>query len=73
MAILLTLLSPLKEPTSEILARTRPNFFDLLIAVFSGVAGAYAVIRQGDDVLVTEQDATNREFQLPGGAVLGKQ
>jgi 8-oxo-dGTP diphosphatase len=31
--------------------------------------GAYAVIRQGDDVLVTEQDATNREFQLPGGAL----
>ena len=42
-AILLTLLSPLKEPTAEILARTRPNFFDLLIAVFSGIAGAYAV------------------------------
>jgi len=31
--------------------------------------GAYAVIRSGDDVLVTEQDATNREFQLPGGAL----
>lgn len=31
--------------------------------------GAYAVIRDGGDVLVTEQDATEREFQLPGGAV----
>ncbi|MFT3975117.1 MAG: NUDIX hydrolase [Amaricoccus sp.] len=31
--------------------------------------GAYAVIRQGDDVLVTEQAATTREFQLPGGAL----
>lgn len=31
--------------------------------------GAYAVIRAGDDVLVTEQDATSREFQLPGGAL----
>lgn len=31
--------------------------------------GAYAVIRDGADVLVTEQDATEREFQLPGGAV----
>lgn len=31
--------------------------------------GAYAVVRDGNDVLVTEQDATNREFQLPGGAL----
>jgi 8-oxo-dGTP diphosphatase len=31
--------------------------------------GAYAVIRQGDDVLVTEQVATTREFQLPGGGI----
>lgn len=31
--------------------------------------GAYAVIRQGDDVLVTEQDQPQREFQLPGGAL----
>jgi 8-oxo-dGTP diphosphatase len=31
--------------------------------------GAYAVIREGDDVLVTEQEAPRREFQLPGGAI----
>lgn len=31
--------------------------------------GAYAVIRQGNDVLLTEQDAATREFQLPGGAL----
>jgi 8-oxo-dGTP diphosphatase len=30
--------------------------------------GAYAVIREGDDVLMTEQAAPEREFQLPGGA-----
>ncbi|MEG1452478.1 DUF389 domain-containing protein [Brevundimonas sp.] len=57
-AILLVLLSPLKEPTSEILARTRPNFFDLLIAVFSGVAGAYAVIRQRGDTIIGVAIAT---------------
>lgn len=57
-AILLTLLSPLKEPTSEILARTRPNFFDLLIAVFSGVAGAYAVIRQRGETIIGVAIAT---------------
>ncbi len=57
-AILLTLLSPLKEPTSEILARTRPNFFDLLIAVFSGVAGAYAVIRERGETIIGVTIAT---------------
>jgi 8-oxo-dGTP diphosphatase len=31
--------------------------------------GAYAVIREGGDVLVTEQEAPEREFQLPGGAI----
>ena len=57
-AILLTLVSPLKEPTSEILARTRPNFFDLLIAVFSGVAGAYAVIRERGETIIGVAIAT---------------
>lgn len=57
-ALLLTLLSPLKEPTSEILSRTRPNFFDLLIAVFSGVAGAYAVIKARGDTIIGVAIAT---------------
>lgn len=57
-AIILTLVSPLKEPTSEILARTRPNFFDLLIAVFSGLAGAYGVIRQRGDTVIGVAIAT---------------
>lgn len=57
-AVLLTALSPLKEPTAEILARTRPNFFDLLIAVFSGVAGAYAVIKQRGETIIGVAIAT---------------
>ncbi len=36
---------------------------------YSDRPGAYAVIREGDDVLVTEQDAPNREYQLPGGGI----
>jgi 8-oxo-dGTP diphosphatase len=31
--------------------------------------GAYAVIRDGDDVLVTEQAFPRLEFQLPGGGI----
>jgi len=38
-----TLLSPLKEPTSEILARVRPNIYDLFVAVLSGIVGAVAL------------------------------
>lgn len=33
------LISPVKAPTAELLARTNPTFFDVLIASFGGVAG----------------------------------
>ena len=44
-AALIVACSPLKEVTDEILARTRPNLFDLLIALFAAFAGSFAVIR----------------------------
>jgi len=51
-AALLTWVSPLKDPTAEILARTRPNLFDLLVAIFSGVAGGYAIVSgRGETVI----------------------
>lgn len=42
-AIVATQLSPLRETTPEILARTNPNLMDLLIAFFSGLAGTVAL------------------------------
>ena len=36
---------------------------------YSARPGAYGVIRNGDDVLLTEQAEPIREFQLPGGGV----
>ena len=33
------LISPVKEPTAELIARTSPSFFDVLIATFGGLAG----------------------------------
>lgn len=42
-AIIATRLSPLREATPEILARTNPNLMDLLIAFFSGIAGTIAM------------------------------
>jgi uncharacterized hydrophobic protein (TIGR00271 family) len=51
-------LSPVKEPTVELLARTSPTFFDVLIAFFGGVAG---IIGQ------TRLDKTNTV--IPGVAI----
>lgn len=36
-------LSPLKEITQEIISRTRPNLYDLIIASLAGIAGAIAL------------------------------
>ncbi len=41
------LCSPLKEATSELLARTSPTFFDVLIATAGGVAGIIGQTRKG--------------------------
>ena len=40
-------LSPLKEATPELLARTTPTFYDVLIATAGGVAGIIGQTRQG--------------------------
>jgi len=44
MGIVLGMIYPALEPTPEMLARTQPQLFDLLVAVFSGFAGAYALV-----------------------------
>ena len=44
MGLILGLLYPALEPTPEMIARTEPQLFDLLVAVFSGFAGAYALM-----------------------------
>lgn len=58
MAMLLVWLSPLKQATPEILARTQPTFFDLLVAIFSGLAGAYATITRKGEAIVGVAIAT---------------
>ena len=40
------LLSPYDEAQSELLARTAPNFYDVLIAIFGGAAGIVATSRK---------------------------
>jgi uncharacterized hydrophobic protein (TIGR00271 family) len=65
---LIVLLSPLQTVTSEIAARTRPNLFDLAVAFFSAVAGAYAMIRSRDSSIVGVAIAT---ALMPPLAVVG--
>jgi uncharacterized hydrophobic protein (TIGR00271 family) len=55
---LVVLCSPLKAATAEILARTRPNLFDLLVALFSALAGAFALIRGRGETIVGVAIAT---------------
>ena len=45
-------------PFSSIIARTRPNLFDLFVALFSAMAGAYAMIRGREGAIVGVAIAT---------------
>lgn len=61
-------LSPLQDPTSEIIARTRPNLFDLAVAMFAALAGAFAIIRGRGETIVGVAIAT---ALMPPLAVVG--
>lgn len=64
----IVLLSPLKTVTEEIASRTRPNLFDLGVALFSALAGAYAMIRGREGTIVGVAIAT---ALMPPLAVIG--
>lgn len=67
-AILIVWVSPLKDVTSEILARTRPTLLDLVVAVLSGVVGAFVTISRKGGVIAGVAIAT---ALMPPLAVLG--
>jgi uncharacterized hydrophobic protein (TIGR00271 family) len=64
----IVLASPLKAPTAEILSRTRPNLFDLLVALFAALAGTFAIIRGRGETIVGVAIAT---ALMPPLAVVG--
>ncbi|SHN61604.1 TIGR00341 family protein [Erythrobacter sanguineus] len=64
----LVYLSPIQTITTEIAARTRPNLFDLFVALFSALAGAYAMIRGREGTIVGVAIAT---ALMPPLAVVG--
>lgn len=65
---LLVFVSPITTITPEIAARTQPNLFDLFVALFSGLAGAYAMIRGRAGAIVGVAIAT---ALMPPLAVVG--
>lgn len=67
-AVVLTWISPIQDVTPSILARVRPNLLDLLVAVFGGIAGAYATVRREAISLVGVAIAT---ALVPPLAVVG--
>ncbi|MEM6474832.1 MAG: TIGR00341 family protein [Pseudomonadota bacterium] len=64
----LVFFSPIQTITPEIAARTQPNLFDLFVALFSGMAGAYAMIRGQAGAVVGVAIAT---ALMPPLAVVG--
>jgi uncharacterized hydrophobic protein (TIGR00271 family) len=67
-SFLIVKLSPLTEVTPEILARTQPNLFDLLVAILSGMAGGYAIVKRKGEAIVGVAIAT---ALMPPLAVVG--
>lgn len=65
---LIVALSPLQAPTAEIVARTRPNLFDLGVALFAALAGTFAIIRGRGETIVGVAIAT---ALMPPLAVVG--
>lgn len=57
-AFALTAISPITDATPALLARVRPSLLDLLVAVFGGIAGAYALLRKFSATLVGVAIAT---------------
>ncbi|MEO8160187.1 MAG: DUF389 domain-containing protein [Arenimonas sp.] len=67
-AVAIVAASPIQEITAEIAARTRPSLFDLVVAVLSGLAGGYAMVRGRGGAIVGVAIAT---ALMPPLAVVG--
>lgn len=70
-AVLLALMLPFKEMTSEILARTQPNLLDLLIALFSGAVGAVAICKEPKGIATSIPGVSIAVALMPPLCVVG--
>lgn len=67
---LFTFFSPLKEPTAEILARVRPNIYDLFVAMLSGIVGTVALCTKRN-YLITATGVAVATAVIPPLSVVG--
>ncbi len=70
-AVVLVLILPFKEMTSEILARTQPNLLDLVIALFSGAVGAVAICKEAKGVVTSIPGVSIAVALMPPLCVVG--
>ncbi len=70
-AVVLVLILPFKEMTSEILARTQPNLLDLIIALFSGAVGAVAICKEAKGVVTSIPGVSIAVALMPPLCVVG--
>ena len=56
--LLVTWISPIDDITPEIMARTQPTLLDLAVALLSGIAGGYAIVRQQGETAIGVAIAT---------------
>lgn len=66
--LVITLLSPIRNATPEIIARTAPTLLDLAVAVLSGLAGGYATVHKKGETAIGVAIAT---ALMPPLATLG--
>lgn len=67
---LFSAISPLRDPTAEILARVRPNIFDLFVAILSGTVGAIALCTKRN-YLITSTGVAIATAVIPPLSVTG--
>ena len=70
-ALFLVWLLPFKEMTPEILARTRPNVLDLVVALFSGGVGSVAICKQPKGVVTSIPGVAIAVALMPPLCVVG--
>ncbi|MGD1912519.1 MAG: DUF389 domain-containing protein, partial [Rivularia sp. (in: cyanobacteria)] len=70
-AVLLVYVLPFKEMTPEILARTKPNILDLVVALFSGAVGSVAVCKKPKGVATSIPGVAIAVALMPPLCVVG--
>ncbi|MCB9547299.1 MAG: TIGR00341 family protein [Myxococcales bacterium] len=70
-AALMTTVMPLQELTGEILARTRPTFLDLIVALFCGLAASFTTARGSRDTVTAAAGTAIAIALVPPICVIG--